>query len=157
MNGYGHFLIGWSWFSLYWGFFTAALLLLAQTFWVRGLSQEWRVRARQSMQKMRGGLAVAFAICIVGFIATGSWIFYNTNVLNQYQTKTAALDEQAEYEKKYKQYYHLPHPRLTDVNAKVDIYPAERKVLISGHYVLQNKSDKEQDTLRLQVNTQVKT
>lgn len=157
MNGYGHFLFGWSWFMLYWGLLTVALLIVAQAYWVRGLSQDWRNRSRLAMAKLRGATGLSLACCLVAFVGIGAWIFYNTNVLNKYQTKTAALDEQADYEKKYKQYDRLPHPRLTDVNAKVDIYPEQRKVVVTGHYVLQNKSDKEQDTLRLQVNSLVKT
>jgi hypothetical protein len=109
------------------------------------------------MAKLNSKAGVALAACLVAFGVTGGWIFYNTNVLNQYQTKTASLDENAEYEKKYKQYKNLPHPRLTDVKANVDIYPEQRKVIINGHYVLQNKSAIAQDTLRIQVNTRVKT
>ncbi|MBC3832792.1 hypothetical protein H8K33_14880 [Undibacterium amnicola] len=157
MNGYGHFLNGWSWFTLYWSLFTVALLILAQAFWVRGLSQEWRIRARLAMSKLNSKAGLALALSMMAFALTGGWIFYNTNVLNQYQTKTAALDETAEYEKNYKQYKHFPHPRLTDVKANVDIYPEQRKVLINGHYVLQNKSALPQDTLLVQINTSVKT
>jgi len=157
MNGYGHFLIGWSWFTLYWSLFTVALLIVAQAFWVRGLSQEWKVRARLAMAKLNSKAGLALALSLTAFVFTGGWIFYNTNVLNQYQTKTAELDEKAEYEKKYKQYKNLPHPRLTDVKASVDIYPEQRKVIINGHYVLQNKSALPQDTLRIQINTLVKT
>nr|WP_314860836.1 M1 family aminopeptidase [uncultured Undibacterium sp.] len=157
MNGYGHFLNGWSWFTLYWSLFTVALLIVAQAFWVRGLSQEWRVRARLAMAKLNSKAGLALALSLTAFVFTGGWIFYNTNVLNQYQTKTAELDEKAEYEKKYKQYKNLPHPRLTDVKASVDIYPEQRKVIINGHYVLQNKSALPQDTLRIQINTIVKT
>jgi ABC-2 type transport system permease protein len=157
MNGYGHFLIGWSWFTLYWSLFTVALLIVAQAFWVRGLSQEWKVRARLAMAKLNSKAGLALALSLTAFVFTGGWIFYNTNVLNQYQTKTAELDEKAEYEKKYKQYKNLPHPRLTDVKASVDIYPEQRKVIINGHYVLQNKSALPQDTLRIQINTLVET
>jgi hypothetical protein len=157
MNGYGHFLNGWAWFTLYWSLFTVALLILAQAFWVRGLSQEWKVRVRLAMAKLNSKAGVALTASLVAFGVTGGWIFYNTNVLNQYQTKTASMDESAEYEKKYKQYKNLPHPRLTDVQANVDIYPEQRKVIINGHYVLQNKTALAQDTLRIQVNTRVKT
>lgn len=157
MNGYGHFLYGWSWFTLYWSLFTLALLILAQAFWVRGLSQEWHVRARLAMTKLNSKAGLALALSLTAFVCTGAWIFYNTNVLNQYQTKTASLDENAEYEKKYKQYKGLPHPRLTEVKANVDIYPEQRKLVINGHYVLQNKSALPQDTLRIQLSTRVKT
>jgi hypothetical protein len=157
MNGYGHFLTGWSWFTLYWSLFTLALLIIAQAFWVRGLSQEWRIRVRLALAKLNSKAGLALAISLSAFAITGGWIFYNTNVLNQYQTKSAALDENAEYEKKYKQYKGFPHPKLTDVKANVDIYPEQRKLVINGHYVLQNKSSLPQDTLHIQLNTRVKT
>ncbi|MBR7747634.1 ABC transporter permease/M1 family aminopeptidase [Undibacterium baiyunense] len=157
MNGYGHFLTGWSWFTLYWSLFTLALLIVAQAFWVRGLSQEWRIRVRLAIAKLNSKAGLALAMSLAAFAITGGWIFYNTNVLNQYQTKSAALDENAEYEKKYKQYKGFPHPKLTDVKANVDIYPEQRKLVINGHYVLQNKSSLPQDTLHIQLNTRVKT
>lgn len=157
MNAYGHFLTGWSWFTLYWSLFTLALLIVAQAFWVRGLSQEWRIRVRLAMAKLNSKAGLALVMSLTAFAVTGGWIFYNTNVLNQYQTKSAALDENAEYEKKYKQYKGFPHPKLTDVKANVDIYPEQRKLVINGHYVLQNKSSLPQDTLQIQVNTRVNT
>lgn len=157
MNAYGHFLTGWSWFTLYWSLFTLALLIVAQAFWVRGLSQEWRIRVRLAMAKLNSKAGLALAMSLTAFAVTGGWIFYNTNVLNQYQTRSAALDENAEYEKKYKQYKGFPHPKLTDVKANVDIYPEQRKLVINGHYVLQNKSSLPQDTLHIQLNTRVNT
>lgn len=36
MNGYGHFLVTTLWFHLYWGFFSAVLLVLAFLLWNRG-------------------------------------------------------------------------------------------------------------------------
>ena len=157
MNGYGHFLKGWTWFVMYWSFFLVAALFIAQAFWVRGLSQEWKVRARLGMQKLRGKAGTMVSLCLIAFISTGGWIFYNTNVLNHYQGADQAMDDKAEYEKKFKQYKNLPHPRLTQVVANVDIYPEQRKVIIKGHYVLQNKTDQALDTLRIQINPDVKT
>ena len=157
MNGYGHFYRGWLWFAVYWSLFTAALLVVAQAFWVRGLSQEWRVRVRLAVQKLRSKAGMAVGVCLLGFAASGGWIFYNTNVLNEYRSEDARMDEQAQYEKKYRQYKDLPHPRLTDVTAKVDIYPEQRKLVINGQYVLQNKSALPQEFLRIQLNTRANT
>ena len=62
------------------------------------------------------------------FVAIGSWIFYNTNVLNEYLPADVSLDRQASYEKEYRKYKDLPQPRIVDVRADVDIYPEERRV-----------------------------
>ena len=157
MNGYGHFLTGWAWFVLYWSLFALALLIAAQAFWVRGLSQDWRARVRMAVQRLKGPSGFALAISLSGFVVAGAWIFYNTNILNKYVPGDVAMDKQANYEKLYRQYIGLPLPKITDVQADVEIYPAQRRVAIKGHYVLQNKTAAPLDTLRIQVNSMIET
>ncbi len=43
------------------------------------------------------------------------------------------------------------------MRAAVDIYPAERRVMVKGRYVFENKTSQPLDTLRLQVNPDVVT
>lgn len=157
MNGFGHFLAGWSWYLLYWGLFVLALLLLAGAFWVRGASQEWSVRWALARQTLKGAAGGALALCLLGFVASGGWIYYNTNVLNKYVPGDEQMDRQANYEKLYRQYKGQPQPRVTEVQAKVDIFPAERRVLIDGHYRLINKHSAPLDTLYVQVVPDVET
>lgn len=157
MNGYGHFVQGWSWYALYWSLFTLALLIVAQAFWVRGLSQAWRVRVRVAGQRLRGGAGFALAFTLAAWGGTGAWIFYNTNVLNKYVPSDVAMDRAARYEKLYRRYKDLPHPKVTDVQADVDIFPEERRVAIKGHFVLQNKTATALDTLRIQESTDAET
>src|SRR5206468_2858082 len=65
---------------------------------------------------------------------------YNTNVLNLYLPANVQQDRQAEFEKKYKQYEKVKGPRITDVQADVDIHPESRSVEIRGHYTIRNKT-----------------
>ncbi|CAH0177128.1 hypothetical protein SRABI118_01140 [Massilia sp. Bi118] len=157
MNGYGHFITGWAWFALYWSLFTVAALIVAQSFWVRGLSLDWRSRVREAGRRLTGGSGVALALCLAAFAGVGGWIFHNTNTLAHYEAGDVAMDKRADYEKIYRKYKDLPHAKITDVNAAVDIYPDQRRVQIRGHYVLQNKTAQPLDTLRLQFNPDVQT
>ncbi len=141
MNGYGHLLKGWVWFEAYWYLFAALLLVIAAAFWVRGAAPSWGGRWRHAMRALRGPQGAALAALAVAFVATGSWIFYNTNVLNEYLPSDVALDRQANYEKQYRKYKDVAHPRIVDVRADVAIYPQERRVQIRGHYRLVNKHD----------------
>ncbi len=154
LNGYGHFLTGWSWFALYWSLFTVALLILAQAFWVRGLAAGWRARFGIAMQRLNGLGGLSLVLCLS---ATGAWIYYNTNVLNRYESDASALDAQADYEKLYRKYLNEPNPSITSVRAAVDIYPQERRVSIRGSYVLQNKTQSPLDTLRIQSDIEART
>jgi hypothetical protein len=157
MNGYGHFLAGWAWFALYWSLFALALMIVAKAFWVRGLSQDWRARLGMAARHLKGRSGIALAACLVGFGVVGAWIFYNTNVLNEYVPGDVSMDRKANYERKYSVYKDLPQLKITDVQADVDIYPAERRVAIRGHYVLKNKTAAAIDTLRIQVDPKIET
>ena len=157
MNGYGHFIRGWSWFAVYWGCATLALLVVAQAFRVRGLALPWRRRVRAAGSRLRGPSGVLLALCVAGFAGTGAWIFHNTNQLNRYQPGNVAMDEQARYEKSYRKYKDLPQMRVTDVRADVDIYPEQRRVAVRGHYRMENKSGVPLAELRLQLNRDVTT
>ena len=157
MNGYGHFLAGWSWFALFWSLVAVALLILAQAFWVRGLAKGWRARFMDAMRQLNSMAGLSMVLCLAAGGATGSWILYNTHALNHYQSKTAELDAQADYEKLYRKYLSQPNPSITGVRANVDIFPQERRVAIDGQYVLRNKTGAALDSLRIQTDIQVQT
>ena len=157
MNGFGHFITGWAWFAVYWSLFTLAALILAHAFWVRGLSVAWRARVREAGRRLRGSSGVALAACSLACAATGAWIFHNTVTLAHYEATNVSMDKQARYEKTYRQYMNLPHPKATAVRAAVDIYPEQRRVAIKGQYVLENKTGAPLDTLRFQRNVDVDT
>ena len=140
MNGFGHFLKPWAWFNAYWSVFAAMLLVISAAFWVRGSAPSWRGRWSHAKRELRGRQGALLGVLAVAFIAIGSWIFYNTNVVNEYLPPDVALDRQARFEKEYRKYKDLPQPRITDVYADVDIYPAERRVAIKGRYQLVNKT-----------------
>ena len=157
MNGFGHFLAGWSWFALYWSLFAVCLLLLTHAFWVRGLSFAWGARVRHAARRLKRGSGIALAACTIAFAGVGGWIFDNTNNLNKYETADAAMDRRADYEKAFRRYKDLPQPKITAVQAAVDIFPEQRRVTVKGNYMLKNKTDKGIDTLYLQTNPDVLT
>ncbi|MES2317601.1 MAG: M1 family aminopeptidase [Pseudomonadota bacterium] len=157
VNGYGHFLTGWSWFALYWALFCVALLIVAQAFWQRGLALGGAARVASAVRGLRSRAGLALSLSLVAWGATGGWIFYNTNILNNYQAADTALDAQADYEKLYRKTLGAPQPSLTSVRANVDIFPAERRVTIKGHYLLKNKTAAALDTLHVQTDIAAQT
>jgi hypothetical protein len=99
---------------------------------------------------------VAVVLLLAGVGATGSFIFYNTNVLNAYVPSDDAERRQAEYEKQYRQYRDLPQPRVVSVRADVDIFPRERRADIRGSYRLANRSKVPISALHIGVPRRVK-
>jgi len=140
MNGYGHFVRPFEWFSLYWTIFAAILLIVGHLFWVRGTETAMRIRTRVAGGRFGIPVTTALALLVIAFVSTGCYIFYNTNVLNHYSTEDQRDKRSAETEKLYKKYDRIAQPRITDVQANVDIYPAKRWVDIRGTYKLMNKT-----------------
>lgn len=138
MNGFGHYLTGWAWFSGYWALFTLLLLLAASLLWARGQVGTLRERGRLAGHKLRGPLGMAMAATGLAWVGVGSYIYYNTNVINDYLPGDEQLDLQARYEREYAQYKDLEQPRVRAVRAEVDLHPESRSARIVGEYTLTN-------------------
>ncbi|MEN7551637.1 M1 family aminopeptidase [Rapidithrix thailandica] len=123
-----------NWYHMYWGAFLGLTGILTIRFWKRGNLQKAEVLSPKS--KM--------LLCLFGglFLLSGGYIFYQTNGLSKFTGKEQALNEKAEYEKKYSQFADLLQPTITQVNVAIDIYPEEHRYQAKGHYLVENKHDK---------------
>ena len=140
MNGFGHFAGRMIAFNAYWLFLMAALLVGAHLLWVRGTEGGFRERIAVARSRFSRGAAVAVTLFLLGFVTTGCFIYYNTNVLNEYATTKDGERRQAEFEKKYKKFEGIAQPRITDVKADVAIFPDRREVTVEGSYRMVNRS-----------------
>jgi len=128
----------WDWFTLYWLLFGALLAIATVMFWPRGKQDRWHARARNAALRFRRGWKVVTAVCLLAFATCGSWIWYNTEILNPLLGPKDVARIQADYEKTYKQYDKLPQPRVRSVKFAVNIFPADRNIEIRGDQVIYN-------------------
>ncbi len=154
MNGYGHFAWPLTVFNAYWLLFVAVFLVLCHLLWVRGTDGGLRQRLGIARQRFGRPVALALFASLTAFVATGCYIYYNTNVLNDYRTTKDGEKLQADAEKKYRQFEHLPKPRITAVQADVRIFPERRAVDIRGEYTMINKTGKPLGEIHVTVNPQ---
>lgn len=91
-------------------------------------------------------------VALLAFILIGSFVYYNTNILNTYRTKKQTRDFKSEYELKYSKYKDYPQPRITDVKINADLFPEDLKFDIRGNFQLTNKTDVPIDTIHLRTN-----
>jgi len=155
MNGYGHFVRPLLWFYAYWTTVAATLVVLCHLLWARGKERGLRARLRLARERLGPRPAAALAAACAGTLATGGWIFYNTNVLNDYVPGNVAEARQVRYEREYKPYERIAQPRITAVSAEVDIFPERRAVDIRGRYRLRNKTAEAIDAVHLTLNPRV--
>ncbi len=151
MNGYGHFLAARLWFQAYWGACLLALLLVSAAFWVRGVSPSRRERFKLARQRLSGSHGLVLAASLALFVLLGSFIFWNTNVRNEYIASDVAQDRQQRYEEQYRQYIDLPQPRITAMHTDVDLRPEQQRVRIRGSYTIHNPHATAVDDIHIQL------
>lgn len=141
MNGYGHFVRPILWFTLYWTIFAGVMAVVTILFTRRGTDGAWKSRFKQAAERYRLPLKLASAATIVAFAGVGGYLYWNTHRLNHYENSKMRRVNQAQYEKKYKQYESLPQPKITAIETQVEIFPERRAFSASGVYTLANKTD----------------
>ena len=151
INGFGTYWMGKLWFEAYWYCLAVALLVLAALFRARGNPASWRERLAVAAQRLRVPQRAIIGVALVGFVAIGALLFYNTHELYRYQTHHEKLRLAADYEKSYKKYQGLAQPRITDVKLNIAMYPAQRRVDVRGHYILVNRHAHPLDELLVQL------
>ena len=158
MNGFGPFLAPYLWFKLYWAAAALGLAVISNLFWNRGQEMSFGVRCRLARQRLQGPVAILGTLALLLFAGVGGFIFYNTNILNEYRTSRQEEELAAQYERRYKQYENLPQPRIVSSSVRVEIYPRRGDLEVSGVLGLKNRSGVPlpQVHLRIPVDLEVK-
>ncbi len=149
MGGFGDTLTPWMWFKLYWVAWAIVLAVVARLFWVRGreITAEWRIRT--AVMRTTPALWKTVTIAFMVLFTLSSFLFYNTNILNNYTSSSKEIARQADYEQLYSKYQDVPQPTLTATSLHVEIYSDTREATIHGTYTLQNKHNIAIDTIHL--------
>jgi ABC-2 type transport system permease protein len=125
--------LGW-WLRLYWGAVAVVLAVLAHLLWRRGTETRLMPRLRRLPRRLAGTPGVILVVALVVAGATGSWLFWNMNVLNEYRTTEDREAQLAAFEKKYLKYERVLQPSITDIRLDVALFPSERRVQTTGAY-----------------------
>ncbi|MFN0111670.1 MAG: M1 family aminopeptidase [Blastocatellia bacterium] len=142
MNGFGHFsqpafvLLG------YWGAICVLLLIAGHLFYPSfylgsndaGLRERWR----EARTRFGSGVKRTAGLAAIVFASFGGWIFYNTNILNEYATPSTRLERRADYEKAYGRYDNAPAPSYDRINLELELFPTERRLESRGSAMLGN-------------------
>ncbi|MEM6263565.1 MAG: M1 family aminopeptidase [Bacteroidota bacterium] len=150
MNGYGHFVGPFLTMKAYWGFLMVALGILTAGLWVRGTESGLGLRFRKLKTTLGTSGVAAIGVSLLGFIGMGSYIYYNTHVLNEFSTSRDTQAEQANYEKTYGKYERIPQPKITEIKLEVDLVPEQRDFFAKGTYWLKNKTKIPLDSIHIQ-------
>src|SRR5205085_3929128 len=125
------------WFRLFWASAALLLLVAVQLLWPRGTETRLAPRLRRIRWKRASGLAAAASIL---FVLSGSWVVYNTLILNPFRSSLDSERYFADYEKRYFRYADLPQPVVRHVELNVALYPERTLAEVRGRYRLVNET-----------------
>ncbi len=149
MNGFGPFAEPLVWFRFYWAAWALLLMVVAVLFHVRGREPGLRRRFRQARARLTGPVVRTAGVAIVLILVPGGFIFYNTNVLNDYRPADERGAPQAEYEKRYARFEAAAQPTITHADLRVEIYPDEPAVDLRGTFRMVNRTGTAIDSLHI--------
>jgi ABC-2 type transport system permease protein len=140
MQGFGRSIGPWLWFKLYWSAWAMLFTTIAIALWSRGKEASIRVRLKLAQRRLSYATTVTACLAAGLILISGGFIFINTNVLNEYLTKSQSDERRANYELLYGQYQSIPQPTLTAATLKVELFPDQGEASINGTYHLVNNS-----------------
>jgi len=148
MNGYGHSLITYFLYKLYWFVFGLFLFCMTLLLWQRERTNSAIERFKIAKKRFTGTLAFMSIAITTGFFC---FSFYLSVQENKPENKFLSAKNEtrllSQFQTKYSKYEHFKQPRITSVFVKLDIFPETNSFTAVGKYTLINKTNQRIDTL----------
>ena len=142
MFQFAPFAKGMNWFTLYWTFFAGLVSVAAILFWQRGRETNFVARLASAKRRFNGPFSAVASLACICWIGCAVWVYYNTQVLNEYLHSETITSLRADYEKDFKASWDgRPQPRVTDIRYEIDLYPQQRKMVLRGEQTIVNRTD----------------
>lgn len=140
MNGYGPFIPSITWFRIYWTLFCLILCFVITAFYIRGKESQFKYRWKKAKVSFSES-KLPLSLSILAFLLCGGFVYYNTQILNTYDSSKQMENKQVAYEKKYKKFEHLIQPRFYKFDYNIDLMPKERSMSAKVEAWAKNKSN----------------
>ena len=150
MNGFGHFIVPFLWVKAYWFVFCILLMIISIIFLVRGTETKLSARIKQAKERFTPTILKITTAAFIVLIGLGSYIYYNTNVLNTRWSDDRQEAYRIGYEENLKQFEKQPQPTLVDVNLEVELYPSTRNYTAEGVFKFVNTTEKSIQEIHIQ-------
>jgi len=152
MSGFGPGMLGTLWFNTYWILTAALFITIAALFWSRSVVKSLREKFHVARSNFDGIMKRTIGILGVLWLLVASFVFYNTQILNEYPSTSDLETLTVEYEQMYKKYNDYPLPVITAVKYNIDIYPNKRDVYVQADITLENDETSAIDSIFFDLN-----
>ncbi len=154
MNGFGPGLTSAMWFNIYWALFAILSLFAAGFLWNRGVLRSLKDRIKHAGKNISGAYKLSLFSIAGLWVLVAGYIFYNTQMLNDYNTSDQEENRSIQYEKKYKKYQDVNLPKIVNAQYFIDLYPYERNVDVKAVLKLVNETEEPIDSIHFTTDSQ---
>lgn len=141
-NGQAHFWKNNAWLYLHWTLIAGIFLFSAVLMWRRGVEQRLKPRLAALPIVLRSANGYALAVVCLASLASGSWIFYHTNVVNSFLTDRGYKKWAAQSERDLAPLEAWPGPTVIALKLEVDLRPKKVTATASGTLTLENRTNR---------------
>ena len=139
MNGFAATINQFVVLKIFWIGVAGLLLGIAILFYPRGTDTAYSVRVKNARSRYGIGQMIFMTVCLLIVILSGSFYYYNTNILNKYRNPEQRKDLQAGYEKELKQLYEkVQQPSVVNVVGSVDLFPENGNLDLKSRITFKN-------------------
>ena len=136
MSGFGPNVTSTFWFTIYWLLMSIILLSITVLSWKRGFQLRF---IRDILNKLKAkNVIIINSLIVFVTLLTAGYIFYNTNIINTFETSKQSEKSQVSYEKAYSHFYKKNQPKIQDIVLNVDIFPEQREMSSTGRFMMKN-------------------
>lgn len=135
MNQFDQLWYRYAAFFAYTGFFSVLSAFITVALWRRGIAGSVRQRLHRLLPSRSPWMGKPLLAISLLFLAAGGFVFYNTNILNEYHSSKSREKLPYDYEMFYKKEFgDSAIPELRDVRIAVDIFPASKGIDFRGYH-----------------------
>lgn len=127
MNGFGPFTGTVTWFSIYWTLASSLIALMVYAWFVRGRETGVKARWQNSILVLGRNRYAGLGLLSV-FLVCAGFVFYNTKIINTYESPKEQERRGVDYEKTYKKFEHIAQPRFYKLSFNIDLMPESRGI-----------------------------
>ena len=157
MNAFGPALNSSLWFNLYWISFALICLFLATMIWKRGTQANFKEKLQLVKKGMPKSFKISFFLVVAVWISLSSFVYYNTQILNEYDTPDERELQAVEYEETYKKYQDIALPKIAAIDYFIDIYPYQRDAKVKAEVTMINANEVAIDSIHFDCSTSWET
>ena len=152
MNGYGTSYVPYLIYKIYWLLFGFALLIVALSFYVRGIPTSFKERISIAGKRLKGVSLISLLVLLIAFFGLGFSIYKENNIDNTRTSSKEREERRVTWEKTYKKYEAYKQPRIVAVNATMNLFPKTQRYNATAVMTMVNKTNEAIDSVFLNHN-----